>query len=87
MKPVVAAVYGTALYCELEVAPGWYNRVAVASFKEGLLNAKLGLLFGVRAAGHLSQLGGGYCGPDEMGIGPFCAIQCLLTRKGVRASY
>jgi 3-hydroxyacyl-CoA dehydrogenase len=55
-KPIVAAIYGTALGGGLEVALGCQYRVATASAKVGLPEVKLGLLPGAGGTQRLPRL-------------------------------
>ncbi len=55
-KPIVAAIYGTALGGGLEVALGCQYRVAIASAKVGLPEVKLGLLPGAGGTQRLPRL-------------------------------
>jgi 3-hydroxyacyl-CoA dehydrogenase len=65
VKPIVAAIHGTAFGGGLEVALGCQYRVAVASAKVGLPEVKLGLLPG---AGGTQRL------PRLIGVDPALAI-------------
>ena len=56
VKPIVAAIHGTAFGGGLEVALGCHYRVAVASAKVGLPEVKLGLLPGAGGTQRLPRL-------------------------------
>jgi 3-hydroxyacyl-CoA dehydrogenase len=56
VKPIVAAIHGTAFGGGLEVALGCHYRVAVASAKIGLPEVKLGLLPGAGGTQRLPRL-------------------------------
>src|SRR5258707_12713748 len=58
VKPIVAAIHGTAFGGGLEVALGCHYRVAVASAKIGLPEVKLGLLPGAGGTQRLPRLTG-----------------------------
>jgi 3-hydroxyacyl-CoA dehydrogenase len=58
VKPIVAAIHGTAFGGGLEVALGCHYRVAVASAKVGLPEVKLGLLPGAGGTQRLPRLVG-----------------------------
>src|SRR5277367_6128227 len=55
-KPIVAAIYGTALGGGLEVALGCHYRVAIATAKVGLPEVKLGILPGAGGTQRLPRL-------------------------------
>src|ERR1700683_197166 len=56
VKPIVAAIHGTAFGGGLEVALGCHYRVAIASAKVGLPEVKLGLLPGAGGTQRLPRL-------------------------------
>src|SRR5277367_975335 len=56
MKPIVAAIHGTAFGGGLEVALGCHYRVAIAGAKVGLPEVKLGLLPGAGGTQRLPRL-------------------------------
>jgi len=55
-KPIVAAIFGTALGGGLEVALGCHYRVAIATAKVGLPEVKLGILPGAGGTQRLPRL-------------------------------
>lgn len=73
-KPVVAAIFGTALGGGLELALGCHYRVAVASARLGLPEVNLGLLPGAGGTQRLPRL-----------IGAAAAMQMMVTGKPVKA--
>ncbi|MBS7668289.1 3-hydroxyacyl-CoA dehydrogenase NAD-binding domain-containing protein [Croceicoccus gelatinilyticus] len=74
-KPVVAAIFGTALGGGLEVALGCHYRVAAASAKMGLPEVTLGLLPGAGGTQRLPRL-----------VGAEAALQMMVTGKPVKAA-
>ncbi len=74
-KPVVAAIFGTALGGGLEVALGCHYRIAAASAKMGLPEVKLGLLPGAGGTQRLPRL-----------VGSEAALQMMITGKPVKAA-
>ncbi|WP_066557012.1 3-hydroxyacyl-CoA dehydrogenase NAD-binding domain-containing protein [Croceicoccus bisphenolivorans] len=74
-KPVVAAIFGTALGGGLEVALGCHYRVAAASAKLGLPEVKLGLLPGAGGTQRLPRV-----------VGAEAALQMMVTGKPVKAA-
>ncbi|RVQ69275.1 3-hydroxyacyl-CoA dehydrogenase [Croceicoccus ponticola] len=73
-KPVVAAIFGTALGGGLELALGCHYRVAAMSAKMGLPEVQLGLLPGAGGTQRLPRL-----------IGAERALQMMATGKPVKA--
>jgi 3-hydroxyacyl-CoA dehydrogenase len=73
-KPVVAAIFGTALGGGLELALGCHYRVAVAAAKLGLPEVKLGILPGAGGTQRLPRL-----------IGPEKAVGMIVSGKPVSA--
>ncbi|HEX2793447.1 MAG TPA: 3-hydroxyacyl-CoA dehydrogenase NAD-binding domain-containing protein [Croceicoccus sp.] len=74
-KPVVAAIFGTALGGGLELALGCHYRIAAASAKMGLPEVKLGLLPGAGGTQRLPRL-----------VGAEAALQMMITGKPVKAA-
>jgi 3-hydroxyacyl-CoA dehydrogenase len=77
-KPVVAAIFGTALGGGLEVALGCHFRVATADAKLGLPEVKLGILPGAGGTQRLPRL-----------IGPEKAVAMIIsgTPVGAKAAF
>jgi 3-hydroxyacyl-CoA dehydrogenase len=73
-KPVVAAIFGTALGGGLEVALGCHYRVAVAAARLGLPEVKLGILPGAGGTQRLPRL-----------IGPERAVEMIVSGTPVSA--
>ncbi|AKM09560.1 3-hydroxyacyl-CoA dehydrogenase NAD-binding domain-containing protein [Croceicoccus naphthovorans] len=73
-KPVVAAIYGTALGGGLEVALGCHYRVAAASAKLGVPEVQLGLLPGAGGTQRLPRI-----------VGAEAALQMMVTGKPIKA--
>jgi 3-hydroxyacyl-CoA dehydrogenase len=73
-KPVVAAIFGTALGGGLELALGCHYRVAVAAAKLGLPEVKLGILPGAGGTQRLPRL-----------IGPEKAVGIIVSGKPISA--
>lgn len=74
-KPVVAAIFGTALGGGLEVAMGCHYRVAATSAKLGLPEVNLGLLPGAGGTQRLPRL-----------IGAEAALGMMISGKPVKAA-
>ena len=79
-KPIVAAIYGTALGGGLEVALGCQYRVAIASAKVGLPEVKLGILPGAGGTQRLPRLIGVEAALGIIVSGdPIAAVQAAKT--------
>jgi len=74
-KPVVAAIFGTALGGGLELALGCHYRVAAASARMGLPEVKLGLLPGAGGTQRLPRL-----------VGAEAALNMMVSGKPVKAA-
>jgi 3-hydroxyacyl-CoA dehydrogenase len=73
-KPVVAAMFGTALGGGLEIALGCHYRVAVASARMGLPEVKLGILPGAGGTQRLPRL-----------VGPEHAVGMIVSGAPISA--
>jgi len=73
-KPLVAAIFGTALGGGLEIALGCHFRVAVATARLGLPEVKLGILPGAGGTQRLPRL-----------IGPEAAMEMIVSGAPVPA--
>jgi 3-hydroxyacyl-CoA dehydrogenase len=73
-KPLVAAIFGTALGGGLEIALGCHFRVAVATARLGLPEVKLGILPGAGGTQRLPRL-----------IGPEAAVEMIVSGAPVPA--